>query len=60
MANIAEIKKQEMEEIMDFCHFIGDYGHIFHDDPKVLDAPFAKIIEGINEVKKIVDRNYSA
>lgn len=60
MADIKDLKKQEMSEIADFFDFIGDYGHIFHESPQVLDGPFSKIIEGINEVKKIVNRNYSA
>lgn len=56
--DIKEIKKQEMDEIISFYYFIEEYGHIFYDDPKVLDAPFKKIIEGINQIKNIVDDNY--
>ncbi len=59
MADIAEIKKQEMGEIIDFYYFINDYGHIFYDDSKVLDSSFKKIIEGIEEIKKIIDDSYS-
>lgn len=47
-----------MNEIIDFYYLIEDYGHIFHDEPKLLDSPFSKIMEGINEVKKIIDDNF--
>ena len=59
MADIKEIKKIEMSEIIDFYYFIEEYGHIFYDDPKILDEPFRKIMEGINEIQDIVDNNYS-
>jgi hypothetical protein len=48
-----------MQEIIDFYHFIEDYGHIFYDDPSILNEPFLKIIEGINEITEIVNSNYS-
>lgn len=57
--DIKEIKKEEIQEIIDFYYFLQDYGHIFHDDRVVLDEPFKKIIEGINEVYDIVDKSYS-
>ena len=56
--DIKEIKKYEMGEIIDFYHHIEDYGHIFYDDSKILDSPFFKIMEGINEIRKIIDDNY--
>jgi hypothetical protein len=59
MPDIKEIKKQEMTEIIDFYYFIEEYGHIFHDKPEVLDVPFRKIREGIEEIRKMVDDNYS-
>jgi hypothetical protein len=59
MADIKEIKSFEMEEIIDFYRFIEDYGHIFYDDPSTLDEPFNKIIEGINEIREIIEQNYS-
>lgn len=59
MADINEIKKIEMSEIIGFYYFIEEYGHIFYDDPKILDEPFRKIMEGINEIQDIVDNNYS-
>jgi len=59
MSDIAKIKSNEMEEIIDFFHFIEDYGHIFYDDPKILDEPFKKIMDGIEEIRNIVDDNYS-
>jgi hypothetical protein len=59
MADIKQIKSVEMQEIIDFYHFIEDYGHIFYDDPSILNEPFLKIIEGINEITEIVNSNYS-
>lgn len=59
MSDIKEIKKAEMVEIIDFYYFIEDYGHIFYDDPKILDKPFKKIMDGINEIYDISEKNYS-
>lgn len=59
MPHIGEIKKHEMGEIIDFYYFIEEYGHIFYDDPQILDVPFQKILDGIKEVHKITDDNYS-
>ena len=59
MADIKELKSLEMQEIIDFFYFIEDYGHIFYDDPQVLDNSFKKIIDGINEVREIIEQNYS-
>lgn len=58
MPNIKEIKNNEMQEIIDFYTFIEEYGHIFYDDPKILDEPFKKIMEGIEEVRIIIDDSY--
>ena len=56
--NIKDNKKYEMGEIISFYYFIEDYGHIFYEDPKILEKPFKKILEGIEEVKEIVENNY--
>lgn len=53
-----EIKKVEMSEIIDFYYKIEEYGHIFHLDPKLLDEPFKKIIEGMEAVEKMMDESY--
>jgi hypothetical protein len=45
MSDIKEIKKEEMMKIIDFYHFIENYGHIFYDDPKILDDPFKKLLK---------------
>jgi len=58
VADIKEIKKAEMNEISDFYYHIEEYGHIFHLDPKLLDEPFKKIIEGIEEIEKMMDDSY--
>ena len=59
MGNIKEIKSAEMQEIIDFYYSIEEYGHIFHLDPKLLDEPFKKIMEGIIEIGKMMDDSYS-
>ena len=56
--DIKELKPQEMEEIIDFYYYIEDYGHIFHFEPEKLDEPFKKIIEGISEIRKMMDDSY--
>ena len=59
MSNIKEIKSTEMQEIIDFYYKIDEYGHIFHLDPKLLDEPFKKIMEGISEIEKMMDDSWS-
>ena len=58
MADIKEIKKAEMSEIIDFYYKIEEYGHIFHLDPKLLDEPFKKIIEGIEEIQQLMNDSF--
>lgn len=58
MNKVEQIKKNELSEIADFLIFIEDYGHIFYESEHVLDSGFNKILEGIEEIKKIIDRNY--
>lgn len=59
MPDIAQIKKYELEEIQDFLDGIEEYGHIYHFPPEKLDAPFAKIFEGINEIRSMMNDSYS-
>jgi hypothetical protein len=59
MADIKEIKKAEMQEIIDFYYGIEEYGHIFHLDPKLLDEPFRKILEGMEEINKMMKDSWS-
>lgn len=56
--DIKEIKSSEMSDILDFCSGIDDYGHIFYMDPKKLDEPFKKIMEGIGEVQAMMNESY--
>ena len=56
--NIGEIKKQEMQDILDFYYHIQDYGHIYHYPSEKLDAPFNKILEGIEEVNKLMKDSF--
>lgn len=48
-----------MQDILDFYHGIEEYGHIFHLDPKLLDEPFRKILEGIAEVNQMMKDSWS-
>jgi hypothetical protein len=57
--DIKELKPQEMDEIFDFYQHVVDYGHVFHLEPKLLDEPFKKIIEGIMEIRKMMNDSYS-
>lgn len=59
MADIKQIKSTEMQEIIDFYYKIDDYGHVFHFDPKLLDEPFRKIMEGMSEINKMMDDSWS-
>jgi hypothetical protein len=59
MADIKDIRKSEMEEIIDFWNHIQEYGHIFYGDNQELEEPFKKILEGIEEVRKIQDKYWS-
>lgn len=59
MSDIKEHKKEEYQLMLDFIDLLNDYGHIFHEDPQVLDEPFNKILTGIDQIKKIMDKNYS-
>ena len=52
--DIKKIKRFEMEEIQDFCNSIEEYGHIYHYPAERLDEPFNKIMEGIEEVQKLM------
>lgn len=56
--NIKKIKSTEMQEIQDFCIHIQEYGHIFHLDPKLLDEPFKKIMDGIAEIRKMMNDSW--
>lgn len=56
--DIRELKTKEMVEIQDFCYQVEEYGHIFHLDPKLLDEPFKKIMEGIEEIQKMMDDSW--
>jgi hypothetical protein len=56
--NIGEIKKYEMEEILDFYYAIKEHGHIYHYPAEKLNAPFKKILEGIEEVNQLMKDSF--
>lgn len=57
--DIKDLKPHELQEIIDFYYRIEEFGHIFHLDPKLLDEPFNKILEGINEIDNLMNDSYS-
>jgi hypothetical protein len=59
MAHIKDLRKLEMDEIMDFYNHIEDYGHIFYGDNSELEPGFEKIKEGIEDIKKIIEDYWS-
>lgn len=59
MPHIKELRKEEMQEIIDFYHDIEEYGHIFYGDNSELSSGFDKIMEGIEEIRKINKDYYS-
>lgn len=59
MPHIKELRKTEMQEIIDFYYHIEEYGHIFYGDNSELNPGFEKIIQGIEEIEKIIDDYYS-
>ena len=59
MSNINQIRKEEMEQVIDFYYHIEEYGHIFYGDNSELEEPFKKITEGIEQVREIVENYYS-
>lgn len=59
MPNIKDLRKEEMQEIIDFYYQIEEYGHIFYGDNSELDRPFKKIMEGIEEIRAIQKEYWS-
>jgi len=59
MSDINQLRKEEMEEIIDFYNFIAEFGHIFYGDNSELEEPFKKITEGIEQVKAIIEHYHS-
>ena len=56
--DIKEIKKYEISEIYDFLEGLQEYGHIYHYLPERLDEPFNKILEGIEEVHRLMKDSF--
>lgn len=59
MPNIKDLRKEEMQEIIDFYYHIEEYGHIFYGDNSELEEAFQKIMEGIEEIRKIQNDYWS-
>jgi hypothetical protein len=55
MPHINDLRKEEMEEIIDFYNHIQEYGNIFYGDNSELEPGFEKIMGGIEEIKKIIE-----
>jgi hypothetical protein len=59
MPDIKNLRKEEMEEIIDFYYSIEEYGHIFYGDNTELEGPFKKIMEGMEEIRAIQNKYWS-
>jgi hypothetical protein len=59
MPDIKDLRKEEMEEIIDFYYSIEESGHIFYGDNTELEGPFKKITEGIEEIRAIQNKYWS-
>jgi len=59
MPDIKDLRKEEMEEIIDFYYLIEESGHIFYGDNSELEGPFKKIMEGIEEIRAIQNKYWS-
>lgn len=59
MPDIKDLRKEEMEEIIDFYYSIEESGHIFYGDNTELEGPFKKIMEGIEEIRAIQKKYWS-
>ena len=42
----------------DFLEGLQDYGHIYHYPPEKLDEPFKKIMEGIEEIQRLMKDSF--
>lgn len=58
MADIAEIKKEELSDMYDFLEHVREYGHIYYFPKEDLDEPFNKIKEGMDKVRKMMDDSF--
>ena len=56
--DIKQIKEEQVAEMYDFLQTLQDYGHIYHYPPEKLDEPFKKIMQGIEEVQKLMKDSF--
>lgn len=56
--HIKKLKPNEIQEIKDFLDGLEEYGHIYHYPPEKLDEPFNKILEGIEEIRKLMRESF--
>ena len=56
--DIKKLKPSEIQEIRDFLDGLEEYGHIYHYPPEKLDEPFNKILEGIEEIRKLMRESF--
>lgn len=57
--DIKKLKSSEIQDIRDFLDGLDDYGHVYYFPPEDLDEPFRKILEGIQEVQKLMKESWS-
>ena len=51
---IKELKRTEVGKICDFLEGLREYGHIYYYPPEKLDEHFKKIMEGIEEIQRLM------
>jgi len=56
--DIKKIKSIEIGEMYHFLENLQDYGHIYHYPSEKLDEPFKKIMEGIEEVRQLMNDSF--
>lgn len=56
--DIKELRPNEMQEIIDFYYHIKEYGHIYHFGNEDLENSFNKILEGISEIKELMNESW--
>lgn len=58
--NLFELKRSELEDIIDFYNFIEEYGYVFHGErQEELNQEFKNIINSISKIKEIMNDNYN-
>jgi len=58
MADIRDLKKDDLIKMQDFLETVEDYGHIYHYPDNKLNEPFKKITDGIDEILEMMNDSW--